>query len=98
MNGALILVDARVQNQMISSEVTVLFEKACQSMPAVRFAPRRSRADSIRAVFIQELTARSHMRSLAARRRMISRADVAAAVSRSDMFDFLIVRPRLPRP
>ncbi|GAA5885765.1 hypothetical protein JCM3774_001119 [Rhodotorula dairenensis] len=69
--------DPELQNQMISSEVTVLFEKACQ-------------------IFIQELTARAHMRSLASRRRMISRADVAAAVSRSDMFDFLI--DIVPRP
>ncbi|BGP52172.1 Transcriptional activator hap5 [Rhodotorula kratochvilovae] len=63
--------DPEVQNQMISSEVTVLFEKACQ-------------------IFIQELTARAHLVSLAARRRTLSRADVAQAVSRSDMFDFLI--------
>ncbi|KWU45299.1 hypothetical protein RHOSPDRAFT_33244 [Rhodotorula sp. JG-1b] len=69
--------DPELQNQMISSEVTVLFEKACQ-------------------IFIQELTARAHLRSLASRRRMISRADVAAAVSRSDMFDFLI--DIVPRP
>ncbi|GAA5944226.1 hypothetical protein JCM3775_007119 [Rhodotorula graminis] len=63
--------DPEVQQQMISSEVTVLFEKACQ-------------------VFIQEVTARAHLVSLAARRRTLSRADVAQAVSRSDMFDFLI--------
>ncbi|ORY91804.1 histone-fold-containing protein [Leucosporidium creatinivorum] len=57
--------------RMISSEVTVLFEKACQ-------------------IFIQELTARSHLVSLASRRRTLSRPDVAQAVSKSDMFDFLI--------
>ncbi|GJN94262.1 hypothetical protein Rhopal_007336-T1 [Rhodotorula paludigena] len=56
--------DPEVQNQMISSEVTILFEKACQT--------------------------RAHLVSLAARRRTLSRADVAQAVSRSDMFDFLI--------
>ncbi|GAA6033592.1 hypothetical protein JCM8097_001473 [Rhodosporidiobolus ruineniae] len=71
--------DPEVQNQMISSEVTVLFEKACQ-------------------IFIQELTARAHLVSLAARRRTLSRADVASAVSRSDMFDFLIdIVPRAER-
>ncbi|GAA5934312.1 hypothetical protein JCM1841_004436 [Sporobolomyces salmonicolor] len=65
--------------QMISSEVTVLFEKACQ-------------------IFIQELTARAHLVSLASRRRTLSRADVAQAVSRSDMFDFLIdIVPREER-
>lgn len=41
-------------------------------------------------VFIQELTARSHLVSLASRRRTLSRPDVAQAVSKSDMFDFLI--------
>ncbi|GAA5884338.1 hypothetical protein JCM6882_002234 [Rhodosporidiobolus microsporus] len=71
--------DPEVQGQMISSEVTVLFEKACQ-------------------IFIQELTARAHLVSLAARRRTLSRADVASAVSRSDMFDFLIdIVPRAER-
>ncbi|PRQ70318.1 Histone-fold-containing protein [Rhodotorula toruloides] len=65
--------DPEVQNTMISSEVTILFEKACQ-------------------IFIQELTARAHLVSMSAKRRTISRADVAQAVSRSDMFDFLIVR------
>ncbi|GAA6017366.1 hypothetical protein JCM10207_005610 [Rhodosporidiobolus poonsookiae] len=71
--------DPEVQGQMISSEVTVLFEKACQ-------------------IFIQELTARAHLVSLAARRRTLSRADVAQAVSRSDMFDFLIdIVPRNER-
>ncbi|GAA5840209.1 hypothetical protein JCM11251_005947 [Rhodosporidiobolus azoricus] len=71
--------DPEVQGQMISSEVTVLFEKACQ-------------------IFIQEVTARAHLVSLAARRRTLSRADVAQAVSRSDMFDFLIdIVPRAER-
>lgn len=41
-------------------------------------------------VFIQELTARSHLISLESRRRTLSRPDVATAVSKSDMFDFLI--------
>ncbi|BGP28068.1 nuclear transcription factor Y, gamma [Rhodotorula toruloides] len=72
--------DPEVQNTMISSEVTILFEKACQ-------------------IFIQELTARAHLVSLSAKRRTISRADVAQAVSRSDMFDFLIdIVPRTERP
>ncbi|BGP20746.1 Transcriptional activator hap5 [Rhodosporidiobolus nylandii] len=71
--------DPEVQNQMISSEVTVLFEKACQ-------------------IFIQELTARAHLVSMAARRRTLSRADVASAVSKSDTFDFLIdIVPRAER-
>ncbi|GAA5974662.1 hypothetical protein JCM11641_007046 [Rhodosporidiobolus odoratus] len=71
--------DPEVQNQMISSEVTILFEKACQ-------------------IFIQELTARAHLVSMAARRRTLSRDDVAQAVSRSDMFDFLIdIVPRNDR-
>ncbi|GAA6053639.1 Transcriptional activator HAP5 [Rhodotorula toruloides] len=72
--------DPEVQNTMISSEVTILFEKACQ-------------------IFIQELTARAHLVSMSAKRRTISRADVAQAVSRSDMFDFLIdIVPRTERP
>ncbi|KAI5474773.1 hypothetical protein MNV49_002506 [Pseudohyphozyma bogoriensis] len=57
--------------KMISSEVTVLFEKACQ-------------------IFIQELTARSHLVSLMGKRRTLSRPDVAQAIAKSDMFDFLI--------
>ncbi|KAM0750140.1 histone-fold-containing protein, partial [Meredithblackwellia eburnea MCA 4105] len=57
--------------QMISSEVTILFEKACQ-------------------IFIQELTARSHLVSLSNKRRTLSRPDVGEAIGKSDMFDFLI--------
>jgi hypothetical protein len=86
---------------MISSEVTVLFEKACQStlclfssFPSRKSLEKLTTSQRVNTVFIQELTARAHLRSLASRRRMISRADVAAAVSRSDMFDFLIVRRR----
>ena len=41
-------------------------------------------------VFIQELTARSHLVSLSSRRRTLSRPDVAQAILKSDMFDFLI--------
>lgn len=104
---------------MISSEVTVLFEKACQSESAfrrsasaqaahllfVRSLPTLHLTNSISLVstpllhscypspslvFIQELTARSHLVSLASRRRTLSRPDVAEAVGKSDMFDFLI--------
>lgn len=89
---------------MISSEVTVLFEKACQStlclfsaFPSRKSLENLTTSQRVNTVFIQELTARAHLRSLASRRRMISRADVAAAVSRSDMFDFLIVRRRRHR-
>lgn len=88
---------------MISSEVTVLFEKACQSafvspsFPSRKSLEKLTKSQRVNTVFIQELTARAHLRSLASRRRMISRADVAAAVSRSDMFDFLIVRRRRHR-
>lgn len=42
------------------------------------------------AVFIQELTARSHLVSLSHKRRTLSRPDVAQAISKSDQFDFLI--------
>lgn len=100
--------------QMISSEVTVLFEKACQSESfALKPCEGRSlnplsssrsshclsltllhstlpQLLSLSPVFIQELTARSHLVSLASRRRTLSRPDVAQAVSKSDMFDFLI--------
>lgn len=41
-------------------------------------------------VFIQELTSRSHLNSLSSRRRTLSRPDVAQAISKSDIFDFLI--------
>ncbi|KAK4700723.1 hypothetical protein P7C70_g5521, partial [Phenoliferia sp. Uapishka_3] len=41
-------------------------------------------------VFIQELTARSHLVSLSHKRRTLSRPDVAQAISKSDQFDFLI--------
>lgn len=100
---------------MISSEVTVLFEKACQSEPPPPCPPRIATASQpiielcrlvsppapnstsmltepfpSRAVFIQELAARSHMVSLSSRRRTLSRPDVAQAIAKSDMFDFLI--------
>lgn len=77
---------------MISSEVTILFEKACQSASHPLPPPQHPLTDPSLAVFIQELTTRAHLVSLSAKRRTISRADVAQAVSRSDMFDFLIVR------
>ncbi|GAA5822146.1 hypothetical protein JCM5353_006246 [Sporobolomyces roseus] len=65
--------------QMISSEVTILFEKACQ-------------------IFIQELTARAHLASLQSKRRTLARTDVAAALTKSDSFDFLIdIVPREER-
>ncbi|KAK4056517.1 CCAAT- binding transcription factor component [Microbotryomycetes sp. JL221] len=59
------------QVKMISSEVMILFEKACQ-------------------IFIQETTARSHLISLESGRRTLTRQDVSNALSKSDVFDFLI--------
>ena len=50
----------------------------------------RSRDANDRPVFIQELTARSHLVSLSHKRRTLSRPDVAQAISKSDQFDFLI--------
>ena len=67
------------------------------SFPSRKSLEKLTKSQRVNTVFIQELTARAHLRSLASRRRMISRADVAAAVSRSDMFDFLIVRRRRHR-
>lgn len=61
----------------------------CPPLSFRRLRPPPSLSRS--AVFIQELTARAHLVSLGARRRTVSRADVAQAVSRSDAFDFLIV-------
>ncbi|SCV70779.1 BQ2448_3541 [Microbotryum intermedium] len=46
-------------------------------------------------LFIQEITNRAHMVSLASRRRTLARSDVAEAIAKSDMFDFLVdVVPR----
>lgn len=76
---------------MISSEVTILFEKACQSKSHFLPLALRPLTNSFPPiVFIQELTARSHLNSLSSRRRTLSRPDVAQAIAKSDMFDFLI--------
>ena len=46
--------------------------------------------DTLLAVFIAEITARAFIVADANKRRTLSRADIAKALSKSDQFDFLI--------
>ena len=74
---------------MISSEVTIVLEKACQSK-FTSFSSLEIWTNDRPTVFIQELTARAHLVSIASGRRTLSRPDVAQAISNSDFYDFLV--------
>ena len=66
--------------------------KACES--ACHFLSDRTYAHSL-PVFISEITARAFIIADSNKRRTLSRADIAKAVSKSDQFDFLIdILPR----
>ena len=73
----------------------ILFCKACESahtLPFFTYSPFNSRRCS---VFIAEITARAFIIADSNKRRTLSRADIAKAVSKSDQFDFLIdILPR----
>jgi hypothetical protein len=74
----------------------ILFCKACESeLPSAsssRFAIKRKPLITIIsvAVFISEITARAFLIADSNKRRTLSRADIAKALSLSDQFDFLI--------
>ncbi|KAJ3067516.1 Nuclear transcription factor Y subunit C-4 [Podochytrium sp. JEL0797] len=63
--------DEDAATMMISSEVPILFAKACE-------------------FFILELTLRSWVHTEDNKRRTLQKSDVATALSRQDMYDFLI--------
>lgn len=65
--------------QMISAEAPILFSRACESMCFV-----------LTPVFIADLTCRAFMIAEENKRRTIQRSDIANAIARSDLFDFLI--------
>ncbi|KAF9074527.1 histone-fold-containing protein [Rhodocollybia butyracea] len=60
--------------KMIAADAPILFCKACESIT----------------VFIEEITARAFIIADSNKRRTLSRSDIAAALSKSDQFDFLI--------
>ncbi|SGY79019.1 BQ5605_C008g05015 [Microbotryum silenes-dioicae] len=66
-----------------------------QALPLARIKKVMKSDPEVKAIFIQEITNRAHMVSLASRRRTLARSDVAEAVAKSDTFDFLVdVVPR----
>lgn len=74
----------------------ILFCKACESEAIARVL-RRVNTDFCHRepVFISEITARAFIIADSNKRRTLSRADIAKAVSKSDQFDFLIdILPR----
>ncbi len=78
----------------------ILFCKACEStFPVQPVFSRLQRYAFTRTVFIAEITARAFIIADSNKRRTLSRADIAKALSKSDQFDFLIdVVPREDPP
>jgi nuclear transcription factor Y, gamma len=69
----------------------IIFAKACESQfQGVRFIDHLRLITSCVLVFIQEVTSRAWIIAEQAKRRTLSRADIARALQRSDQFDFLI--------
>jgi nuclear transcription factor Y, gamma len=67
----------------------ILFCKACESASS-RLHHSLPLTQNARAVFIAEVTARAFLNADACKRRTVNKSDVARALARSDMFDFLI--------
>lgn len=71
----------------------ILFCKACEStlsnLPPSLAVPRSISDPGVK-VFIAEITARAFIVADSNKRRTLSRADIAKALSKSDQFDFLI--------
>ena len=68
----------------------ILFCKACESTQLSGSSLSSLFTHSRKKVFIAEITARAFIVADSNKRRTLSRADIAKALSKSDQFDFLI--------
>ena len=82
--------DLRFLSDAKDETVPIMFSKACESRHHMLLCWMHDRSFAVSPVFIAELTCRAWLVAESHKRRTLQKSDVAAAIARSDMFDFLV--------